>query len=226
NYRRTRGITWALRLDQQVPIRSASTEWPSANLSWSVSPGTTALGRVLTSLSAQLGYRKVATARDQPSLLGAEPPAAPPSAGARPHGAPRPQRRQPPDADAAFPGHRFASYAQCGLPNGIPGERRAAGQPQDLAARDHRIRRAPHQRGADPMRKEAGWGRWWGRLPFVLLVACQARGGARGVPREFDGGHAFSYLQQQMQFGPRIPNTPAHERTGVLGMRGPNCICC
>ena len=64
------------------------------------------------------------------------------------------------------------------------------------------------------MRREAGWGRWWGRLPFVLLVACQARGGARGVPREFDGGHAFSYLQQQMQFGPRIPNTPAHERTG------------
>jgi len=64
------------------------------------------------------------------------------------------------------------------------------------------------------MRRETGWGRWWGRLPFVLLVACQARGGARGVPREFDGGHAFSYLQQQMQFGPRIPNTPAHERTG------------
>src|SRR5207247_1541898 len=76
NYRRTRGITWALRLDQQVPIRSASTEWPSANLSWSVSPGTTALGRVLTSLSAQLGYRKVATASDQPSFLGAEAPAA------------------------------------------------------------------------------------------------------------------------------------------------------
>src|SRR5216110_514000 len=83
------------------------------------------------------------------------------------------------------------------------------------------------------MRREAGWGRlgrlwrFW-RLPppastnlhnlqnllLVLLLACQARGSARGVPREFDGGHAFSYLQQQMQFGPRIPNTPAHERTG------------
>src|SRR5213079_1854743 len=31
---------------------------------------------------------------------------------------------------------------------------------------------------------------------------------------EFDGGRAFSYPQQQMQFGPRIPNTAAHERTG------------
>src|SRR5439155_876780 len=106
--------------------------------------------------------------------------------------------------DAAFPGHRFASYAQRRLPNGIPGERRAAGQPQDLAARDHRIRRAPHQRGADPMRREAGWGRWWGRLPFVLLVACQARGGARGVPREFDGGHAHSDTRPHADQSPNL----------------------
>src|SRR5438094_4953990 len=83
------------------------------------------------------------------------------------------------------------------------------------------------------MRREAGWGRlgrlwrFW-RLPppastnlhnlqnllLVLLLACQARGSARGVAREFDGGRAFSYVEQQMQFGPRIPNTPAHERTG------------
>ena len=54
---------------------------------------------------------------------------------------------------------------------------------------------------------------WWTFLPLVLLVACQARGNPRR-PREFDGGHAFSYLEQQMQFGPRIPNTPAHQRTG------------
>src|SRR5947199_4135497 len=83
------------------------------------------------------------------------------------------------------------------------------------------------------MRREAGWGRlgrlWriW-RLPptastnlhnlqnllLVLHLAWQARGSARGVAREFDGGRAFSYVEQQMQFGPRIPNTPAHERTG------------
>ena len=50
-------------------------------------------------------------------------------------------------------------------------------------------------------------------LLLVLLVACQARGNPRR-PREFDGGHAFGYLEQQMQFGPRIPNTAGHERTG------------
>jgi len=49
---------------------------------------------------------------------------------------------------------------------------------------------------------------------LALLLACQARGSARGVAREFDGGRAFAYVEQQMQFGPRIPNTPAHERTG------------
>ena len=78
------------------------------------------------------------------------------------------------------------------------------------------------------MRREAGWGRLWRlwrtppptstnlhhlqNLLLVLLISCQARGNTR--PREFDGGHAFSYVEQQMQFGPRIPNTPAHERAG------------
>ncbi len=52
-----------------------------------------------------------------------------------------------------------------------------------------------------------------GIVALVLVLACQARGNTRRS-REFDGGHAFGYLEQQMQFGPRIPNTPAHERTG------------
>jgi glutaminyl-peptide cyclotransferase len=47
----------------------------------------------------------------------------------------------------------------------------------------------------------------------VALLGCQARGNAHR-PREFDGARAFGYLEQQMHFGPRIPNTPAHERTG------------
>ncbi len=38
---------------------------------------------------------------------------------------------------------------------------------------------------------------WWTFLPLFLLLACQARGNPRR-PREFDGGHAFSYLEQQM----------------------------
>ncbi|HEX4600457.1 MAG TPA: M28 family peptidase, partial [Gemmatimonadales bacterium] len=47
----------------------------------------------------------------------------------------------------------------------------------------------------------------------AVLLACTARGGA-SRPREFDGRRAFGYLEQQMQLGPRIPGTPAHERTG------------
>ena len=49
----------------------------------------------------------------------------------------------------------------------------------------------------------------------VGLAACQARagsGGARGV--EFNGRTAFGYVEQQMAFGPRIPNTPGHRKTG------------
>ena len=57
-----------------------------------------------------------------------------------------------------------------------------------------------------------------GRTGRVLLVvagalaACQAR--PRG-PKEFDGGTAFRYLEAQMRFGPRIPNTPGHDSCGA-----------
>ena len=46
----------------------------------------------------------------------------------------------------------------------------------------------------------------------IPLLACQARSGTHR--REFDGERAFAYLQQQVTYGPRIPNTPAHEQTG------------
>ena len=48
---------------------------------------------------------------------------------------------------------------------------------------------------------------------LALLLACQARGSARRA-REFDGTRAFGYLERQMQFGPRIPGTAAHEGAG------------
>jgi glutaminyl-peptide cyclotransferase len=56
-------------------------------------------------------------------------------------------------------------------------------------------------------------------LPILLLAGCQARagGGTAGASngsREFNGGTAFTYVQQQMAFGPRIPNTPGHEKMG------------
>lgn len=44
----------------------------------------------------------------------------------------------------------------------------------------------------------------------AALVACSAK----APKREFDGARAFTYLERQMQFGPRIPGTPAHDSTG------------
>ena len=55
--------------------------------------------------------------------------------------------------------------------------------------------------------------RWWGTATCLALAsACSARGGER--PHEFAATRAFGYLEQQMQFGPRIPGTAGHERTG------------
>src|SRR5438552_13504386 len=36
----------------------------------------------------------------------------------------------------------------------------------------------------------------------------------REPPARVRGARAFTYLEHQMQFGPRVPGTPAHERTG------------
>src|ERR1700730_1757615 len=52
-------------------------------------------------------------------------------------------------------------------------------------------------------------------LVILLLVGCQARaGGSKGGPSEFNGPTAFTYVEKQMSFGPRIPNTPGHRNTG------------
>jgi len=59
--------------------------------------------------------------------------------------------------------------------------------------------------------------RAWVVVFFAL--GCQARagsgssGGGKGT-REFNGTTAFTYVEQQMAFGPRIPNTPGHEKMG------------
>jgi Zn-dependent M28 family amino/carboxypeptidase len=54
---------------------------------------------------------------------------------------------------------------------------------------------------------------------FVLVaLACQARAGDGGKagagPREFKGSTALAYVEQQLAFGPRIPNTPGHDKMG------------
>jgi len=52
-------------------------------------------------------------------------------------------------------------------------------------------------------------------VPGVFLGACQANARrAETGPGGFDGNRAFGYLQHQVQFGFRIPGTPAHEQEG------------
>jgi hypothetical protein len=68
SYRLTRGVGWALRADQQVPIHSSTREWPSGSLTWSVTPSRRLVGRVLTSISARAGYRRAASVVEQPTF--------------------------------------------------------------------------------------------------------------------------------------------------------------
>jgi len=49
----------------------------------------------------------------------------------------------------------------------------------------------------------------------VLTMACRASAGDKAAgPVEFNGPTAFTYVQKQMSFGPRIPNKPGHQQTG------------
>jgi glutaminyl-peptide cyclotransferase len=56
-----------------------------------------------------------------------------------------------------------------------------------------------------------------GALSAVIIgLACQGRGerASAANTREFKGATAFSYVEKQLAFGPRIPNTPGHDRMG------------
>jgi hypothetical protein len=64
-YRRSRGVSWALRANQQIPIRTTSRDWPNGTLSWSITPSRRTIGRVLSTLTAQAGYRRTAAANEQ-----------------------------------------------------------------------------------------------------------------------------------------------------------------
>jgi len=64
-YRHTSGVSWALRADQQVPIRTSTRDWPSGTLSWSLLPSRRNIGRVLSSLTAQATYRRTEAANEQ-----------------------------------------------------------------------------------------------------------------------------------------------------------------
>ena len=58
NYQRTRGITWVLRGDAQVPLQTSAEEWPSAVASWTFSPPRGSVGRVMRAFTARFTYRR------------------------------------------------------------------------------------------------------------------------------------------------------------------------
>ena len=45
------------------------------------------------------------------------------------------------------------------------------------------------------------------------VVACT--GDANGAPRQFDAAASMQYIQTQLDFGPRIPGSEGHRRTGA-----------
>jgi len=49
---------------------------------------------------------------------------------------------------------------------------------------------------------------------YFLLMPLAACGAGREQSREFNGDTAMAYVQAQMAFGPRIPNTDGHRKTG------------
>ncbi len=67
-YRLTRGVIWTLRTDAQVPIRTRSEEWPNGSISWSFSPSRQLVGRLLSSVTARVGYRRVESLNEQPTF--------------------------------------------------------------------------------------------------------------------------------------------------------------
>ena len=50
-------------------------------------------------------------------------------------------------------------------------------------------------------------------VTLLSLAACGPGGGA-GAATQFNGDSAHAYVRQQVAFGPRVPNTEGHRRTG------------
>ena len=68
-YRLTRGVIWTLRTDAQVPIRTRAEEWPNGSINWSFSPPSRQLvGRLLSNVTARVGYRRVESSNEQPTF--------------------------------------------------------------------------------------------------------------------------------------------------------------
>lgn len=48
----------------------------------------------------------------------------------------------------------------------------------------------------------------------ALMVLAGCGGEANGAAPQFDAASTMSYIQTQLEFGPRVPGTPAHRQTG------------
>lgn len=51
---------------------------------------------------------------------------------------------------------------------------------------------------------------------LIIALGCQAKagGGSASAQVEFSGTTAFKYVEQQLAFGPRVPNTAGHQKAG------------
>jgi Zn-dependent M28 family amino/carboxypeptidase len=52
------------------------------------------------------------------------------------------------------------------------------------------------------------------RIGAAALLAVIACGDADGAPPRFDAEASMGYIQTQLEFGPRVPGTPAHRQAG------------
>jgi hypothetical protein len=66
-YRRTNGVVWILRTDEQVPLTSRTREWPNGTLSWSFNPSPL-VGKLASNVAARVGYRRVLSLNAQPAF--------------------------------------------------------------------------------------------------------------------------------------------------------------
>ena len=71
-YQRAQTETWVLRGAVQTPIRTSSLDWPAFTGAWTASLPRTGPGRILTSFTAQLGYRRRDTESRQVAFGGGE----------------------------------------------------------------------------------------------------------------------------------------------------------
>ena len=67
-YGRSEAVSWILRSDSQVPIRTSSRDWPAATFSWNFTPPRRTVGRLLTALTAQVSVRRRITTSTQPGF--------------------------------------------------------------------------------------------------------------------------------------------------------------